>query len=88
MKAMKTPKSIADAKPGDELRHPGLGSNMKTITPQQAKQLVAEYADERDISLEEAQCKLIATGFRRVRALSAWNRDNPRSKKPKKSKAA
>ena len=23
MKAMKTPKSIADAKPGDELRHPG-----------------------------------------------------------------
>ncbi len=44
----------------------------KTLTPKEADALIAKYAKMKSITVAEARCALIASGWRRLQALHRY----------------
>ena len=48
--------------------------DIKVLTPKEADALIARYAKEKDITIAEARCALIASGWRRLQALARYSK--------------
>lgn len=53
--------------------------DIKVLTPKQADALVARYAKEKELTIAEARCALIASGWRRLQALARYSKSGKKT---------